>query len=348
MAAAEFPASVAESALRDRLILDRATTEELGRIGGFWVDFQSRRVLGIVCQAGFLGRDKQVLPWSWVNAIGDDSVLVTIPEGASDFKPPQGTYDPIGLELWSDGGNQAGLIVDFEITPASGAVTLYAYRSNGWQGQLDDIYGLPADSIVSCGPKRAIATAEFLQDGEPYRPGLGQVLAEFTASFKQGDRIARADWEKVRSSAAELARDWQQQAQPITDQVTDQAKDMAKRAKSKFGRVMGKAQSKLNETQDRLRSVKSQVQDQLDQVKNRKTADETRGDRREWLDVLPGQPTEGSPDTPQTIDTTARPVPSETPASADAPSKEPPSVDDDDLGDWAKPDPWQDDNPSSP
>ena len=142
MAAAEFPASVAESALRDRLILDRATTEELGRVGGFWIDFQARRVLGIVCQSGFMGRSKRVLPWSWVNAIGDDSVLVTLPEGQPAFNPPQGSYDPIGLELWSDGGNQAGLIVDFEITPESGAVTLYAYRSNGWQGQLDDIYGL--------------------------------------------------------------------------------------------------------------------------------------------------------------------------------------------------------------
>ena len=59
MAAAEFPASVAESALRDRLILDRATTEELGRVGGFWIDFQARRVLGIVCQSGFMGRSKR-------------------------------------------------------------------------------------------------------------------------------------------------------------------------------------------------------------------------------------------------------------------------------------------------
>ncbi|MEM1427402.1 MAG: hypothetical protein AAGF75_12730, partial [Cyanobacteria bacterium P01_H01_bin.130] len=153
------------------------------------------------------------------------------------------------------------------------------------------------------------------------------------------------------SSAAELARDWQQQAQPITDQVTDQAKDMAKRAKSKFGRVMGKAQSKLNETQDRLRSVKDQVQDQLDQVKNRKTADQTRGDRREWLDVLPGQVADDMSDAPQTIDTTVRPVTPEPPASTDSSSQQPPSGDDDDfgdLGDWAKPDPWQDDAPSSP
>ncbi|MGD1936599.1 MAG: PRC-barrel domain-containing protein [Cyanophyceae cyanobacterium] len=340
MAVAEFPASVAESAMRDRLILDRGTTEELGRVGGFWVDFQARRVLGIVCQSGFLGRSKQVLPWSWVNAIGDDSVLVTIPEDAMEFNPPQGTHDPIGIELWSDGGNQAGLIVDFEITPASGAVTLYAYRSNGWQGQLDDIYGLPADAILSCGPKRAIATGDFLQDGEPYRPGLGQLLAEFTASLKQGDRIARSDWEKVRGRAAEVARDWQHQAQPITEQVTDQAKDIAKRARSKFGRVVGKAQSKLNETQDRLRSV----QDQIKQAQGRKDADKSRGDRREWLDALPSRPADGDGDEPPTIDTTARPVESEqkTPAETPPQSSKEPDNDDWNLDDWAKPDPWQD------
>ncbi|MEM9770540.1 MAG: PRC-barrel domain-containing protein [Cyanobacteria bacterium P01_D01_bin.73] len=344
MAAADFPASVAESVLRDRLILDRGTTEELGHVGGFWVDFQAQRVLGIVCQSGFLGRSKQVLPWSWVNAIGDDSVLVTMPKDAPEFNPPQGTYDPIGIELWSDGGNQAGLIVDFEITPESGAVTLYAYRSNGWQGQLDDIYGLPADAILSCGPKRAIATGDFLQDGEPYRPGLGQVLAEFKASLTQGDSIARADWEKVRSRAAEVARDLQNQAQPITDQVTDQAKDIAKRARSKFGRVAAKAQSKLNETQDRLRSVQNQIK----QAQSRKDTEKGRGDRREWMDALPSRPDE---DDAQTVDTTARPVESQSPEVSKAPEPETPPAkaktsDDDDwnLDDWAKPDPWQDDD----
>jgi uncharacterized protein YrrD len=51
---ASRPTVVQQSELMQALVLDRNTTEDLGRVEMLWMHPQSHRVLGCICKTGFL------------------------------------------------------------------------------------------------------------------------------------------------------------------------------------------------------------------------------------------------------------------------------------------------------
>jgi uncharacterized protein YrrD len=67
-----------QSSLLGRLILNHETTEEIGHIKEFWLDPTLHQVTAIVSESGLLGRTKQFLRWEQVEAIGEDSLLVSL------------------------------------------------------------------------------------------------------------------------------------------------------------------------------------------------------------------------------------------------------------------------------
>ncbi len=64
------PEVILHSALLHQLVLDRATMEEVGRIEAVWMYVPAHRVLGFICKAGFLGRQKFAFNLSQLHAIG--------------------------------------------------------------------------------------------------------------------------------------------------------------------------------------------------------------------------------------------------------------------------------------
>jgi uncharacterized protein YrrD len=67
-----------QSSLLGRLILNHETTEEIGHVKEFWLDPTLHQVTAIVSESGLLGRTKQFLRWEQVEAIGEDSLLVSL------------------------------------------------------------------------------------------------------------------------------------------------------------------------------------------------------------------------------------------------------------------------------
>ena len=57
------PKIVRQSELLNRLVLERSTAEEVGRVEQVWLNPQSHKVEGFTCKSGFLGSKKQVLTW---------------------------------------------------------------------------------------------------------------------------------------------------------------------------------------------------------------------------------------------------------------------------------------------
>jgi uncharacterized protein YrrD len=101
-----------QSNLLGRLILNHETTEEIGHVKEFWLDPTLHQVTAIVSESGLLGRTKQFLRWEQVEAIGEDSLLVSLALDTSE-ETPQGSELVIGHELWTNDGNKAGTITDY-------------------------------------------------------------------------------------------------------------------------------------------------------------------------------------------------------------------------------------------
>jgi uncharacterized protein YrrD len=83
-------------------------------------------VVGIVCQSGLMGKHKHILSWEHIEAIGQDSVLVHVPqtpllEIADSIEPP------INTEVWTNTGNKAGKLLEFSLilTPVQWSVIYF-------------------------------------------------------------------------------------------------------------------------------------------------------------------------------------------------------------------------------
>ncbi|NJK28361.1 MAG: hypothetical protein HC925_07680, partial [Coleofasciculaceae cyanobacterium SM2_3_26] len=176
---------IKQSELVNRLVLNRQTTEEIGRVGQLWVDPPMNSLVGFTCKMGFLGREERYLPWAWVQIVGADSVLVDIPEAEVPAKPDN-AETVIGHELWTDSGDKAGRVTDYVFDPRTGAIAFYLFSCKGWRGVTDGTYQIPAATMVSIGRRRAIAKVAAVQNAERYAEGLGHRLQRAT-EFLQGD-----------------------------------------------------------------------------------------------------------------------------------------------------------------
>ncbi len=163
--------AIAHSELAGKLVLNRQTTETLGTVEQFWLDPPTHQVAGLICQSGLLNRQRQWIPWSCIDTIGNDSVLIhsgTAPAG----EPPAKSALIVGHELWTDGGDRAGKLVDFVFDKATGAVSDYLFITGHWRGPLSTLYRLPPVALSRVGEQRAIALAAAVAQAEPYQPGL--------------------------------------------------------------------------------------------------------------------------------------------------------------------------------
>ena len=163
---------VKQSEVINRLVLDRRTTEEVGRVEQLWLNPQSHQVVGLTCKSGFLGSKKQSFTWAQIETIGADSILVNYDPEEVDLEKPESVLSLINHEVWTDAGNKVGKIVDYLFIPQTGVVVNYLFTSSGWRGVLDGIYLLPSTAIASSGRKRVIVPDAIIQEPQYYAEDL--------------------------------------------------------------------------------------------------------------------------------------------------------------------------------
>ncbi|WP_008317443.1 PRC-barrel domain-containing protein [Leptolyngbya sp. PCC 6406] len=238
--------------LSDRLVIDMATTEAVGRVAHMVVDVKAHQVEGLVCNAGFLS-PSQPIPWVQIESIGLDSIVVRLGNQAISEK-----FDaalPLeGQEIWTDVGNRVGRLVDYCFDGQTGAITQYLFTAPGWQGLTDGVYLFTPDAVVSAGRKRMMVRHTALINAPQYRSGLPDRAAEF---WQEDASQTRQDVQAVLNSTQDLAGQVQSQAQKLGDE-----------ARSRFGQLLGqvKQRTKKVRTQvnDRVADVAANIQDQRD------------------------------------------------------------------------------------
>lgn len=234
-------APIRQSELHGRLVIDVETTEELGHIAQLLVDTQNHQVEGLVCRAGFWGRERTPVPWVQVESIGSDSVVVR--RGSDRISDRFDEAIPMeDKEIWTDAGNRVGRLVDYCISPKTGQISQYLFTATEGLALGDGIYLFTPDAVVSAGRKRLMVRQAALDNAPQYQGSLR-------------DRASDA----VQQDVTQTQQDFQsavQSTQEITYQVQDQAKKLTEQARSRFGQVFGKLKQ-------RSRQISEQVNDRF-------------------------------------------------------------------------------------
>lgn len=215
------PKIVRQSELLNRLVIDRNTAEEVGRVEQLRLNSQLHQVESFICKSGLLGSKKQIFAWEQIITIGGDSIMVNnILEVAQAERPSQ-AISLIGHEVWTDAGNKAGKIVDYLFNSQTGAVVNYLFVSSGWRGVLEGVYLLPVEAIASVGSKRLIVADAVVQALQQYVEGLNQKVSQAAEFLKEDYKKTQEDLENIKRSAQNIA----EQVKETTEAVTNIAKE---------------------------------------------------------------------------------------------------------------------------
>jgi sporulation protein YlmC with PRC-barrel domain len=224
------PSTLRHSELLNRLVLNRDTLEELGRIEVLWMYPPMHRVLGFVCKAGFLGKRKLAFKLSQVEAIGENGILTHSPPDETDRDRVRQLESLIECEVWSQAGDKIGKIIDCEFDLRTGQITAYLMLGDaarmGFATRLSmlasTIYRLPPAQIVSFGHTGVLVEETSIQAFTPYREGISQTFSKVSNTLK--DESAQV---------AEELRSLGKRAQKTTQQTTGQLKSLAEQARER-------------------------------------------------------------------------------------------------------------------
>lgn len=208
------------SQLVGRLILDRNTTEALGRVEQLWLDPALHQVVGMTCKLGLLPRQRGYFPWTQIHSIGEDSVFMDVSLG-SNWELPNEAMAIAHQEVWTDTGNRAGSLRDYRLHPPTGKVLEYWFTSNGWRGVTDGLYSFLPSVVLRIGRKRLIVEEAALQAPDQVTPGLNQRVAQVKQTLT-------ADYQRTKHDLTAALPDPQTIAQTLEQtrqQVAEQAKE---------------------------------------------------------------------------------------------------------------------------
>ncbi|NCJ05058.1 photosystem reaction center subunit H [Synechococcales cyanobacterium C] len=177
--------SLKQSDLLNRLILDRQTTEELGRFGQLLIDPHAQRVVGFICKSGFMGSQRLALAWSEIESIGKDSILVKQQDSQRQTVGSAPIEAPIGHEIWTDQGERIGKVVDLVFASDRGDLQHYIFTTGGWKGIVEGLYQIPPLAVSSLGKKRIIVLDSVAQAPQRYTEGLGDTVTQVADFLKE-------------------------------------------------------------------------------------------------------------------------------------------------------------------
>ena len=259
---------IQQSELLNRLVLERRTAEEVGRVNELWLNPHLHQVVGFTCKSGILGSKKRSFAWGEIESIGADSILVTLNPEANDPAKPDPISSVIGHELWTDAGNKVGKVVDYLFVPQTGAVVSYLFVSSGWRGMLDGMYLLPMAAIASVGSKRVIVADAAIQEPQQYTQGLSQKVGQAAEFIKEDLDKTRRDLESMKRGTQGITEQIKDKAQAatgkakeITEQVKDKAQAASEQAKKIADQVKDQAQAATDKAKERLSEIQVKPKD---------------------------------------------------------------------------------------
>jgi len=224
------PEVLKQSELLNRLVLDRHTAEEVGRVVQLLLDPPDNRVVALTCKSGFLGSKKQSFTWAQIETIGTDSIMIDVSPEETPTENKESWDVLIGHEVWTDAGNKVGKLADYLLNPKTGDVINYLFSSNGWRGMVDGLYLLPPAAISSIGSKRIITLERLIQNSECYSEGLNKKISQVADLIKEDYEKTLKHVETVRQLPQNVA----EQVKDTTKVVTDTVKEKVSEVKTQL------------------------------------------------------------------------------------------------------------------
>ena len=180
---------IRQSQLIDKIVLDRATMDECGRIEVMWCYPKVHRVLGFICKSGSFDRTKMAFNLDQLDKIGENGVLVTSAPVETDRDRVQQLESLIGCEVWTDEGKRVGRISDYVFQLKSGNIRHYLLASSGLQGLTGKLYSLYPSQILGYGRGRVMVSGGIVPGMELYQVGMDQKLEQKFSGLEE--RIER-------------------------------------------------------------------------------------------------------------------------------------------------------------
>lgn len=229
--------TIEQSQLIGRLVLDRSTTEEVGKVEQLWLDTKTHQVLGLLCKSGgLLGGKKQIFKWTQVTAIGDSIMLDMSSPEVEEIKPDQ-LDRIIGHELWTDKGNKAGKLLDYLFDRQTGKVINYIFTSSGLTGIVDGSYLLSPEIIDNVGSKRVIVSEAAVGDSQQYEEGVGQKISKAGEYLQEDAKKTHQDLKAVQGGLQAALGQFKERAGTVAEQAKKTATETAGQVKERAGTV---------------------------------------------------------------------------------------------------------------
>jgi len=120
-------AIICQGKLVGRGIMAYETTEEVGSVEHLLVDMKTAQVVGLTYKTpGLIGR-KQSLDWAQLVKIGGDRIVIQTEVPEAIDSQLSAAQDITGLEVWTDGGDHLGQVIDVCFDQSTGQVQQYLF-----------------------------------------------------------------------------------------------------------------------------------------------------------------------------------------------------------------------------
>lgn len=248
---------IRQSQLIDKVVLDRATMDECGRIEVMWCYPKVHRVLGFICKSGSFDRTKMAFNLDQLDKIGENGVLVISAPVETDRDRVQQLESLIGCEVWTDEGKRVGRINDYVFQLKSGNIRHYLLASNGLQGLTGKLYSLYPSQILGYGRGRVMVSGGIVPGLELYQVGMDQKLEQKFSGLEE--RIER----KLKQVADRINERLDDRGnEPSGDRPNRDTSQVGRELQEGFQSLFNRARSLGTEVSSK---VKERAQDFLDE-----------------------------------------------------------------------------------
>lgn len=239
--AGSTPVILRRSELLNLTVMDRSEMEMVGRIERLWMYPQAHRVLGIVCKPGGLfSKQRQVYKLPQLDSFGQGNLWVNGPAQVTTAEQLQQLQSLMDHEVWVDGGDRLGRIIDCLFNRKTGEITQYLFADNRWRRLLDNPLNLPPGEMLSFGNGRVLVAPQTLARLGQERPNLKQTWAQMREQ-------ARAEYDQVTQQTSEQVRHWSHGAKSLKQRLADQAESLSQQAAERAKRLREQAQELTQE-----------------------------------------------------------------------------------------------------
>ncbi len=220
---AEAP-NIRQSRFLNQLVIDRSTTEIVGRVEQVWMDPAVHRVLGFVCKQGLWGTRRDVFALPQIHMLGEDSIVLASSPTRATLEQVRQLESLINLEVWSEAGERIGKVVDCEFNLKTGKVIRYLMTLEGFHSLTSGLYQIFPTQIVSYGDQRVLICNAATDNLELFQPGLEQRLIHASEHLSEHLKEDYGQWSQKARQMAEQAKG---RLRVWTEQATQRVRDLA-------------------------------------------------------------------------------------------------------------------------